>query len=456
MPIFTKGMAAPDSKLPFDFSESDPEGRPFSDFDIPTRADYTRGTLLNGERVRYLSKHLIHPWPLPIPGRSLIFKTAKKQTDPVDTGSIYTPPAEAHCHWMPPEAIARAPGVPPTPELDAKVKDAKLLVREEARLELEDLMGYHKRVIAVGDMALALIAKSPELLLQYATEGAPANSAPALPEKAAPEQTATEPRASEPRAEVLHDVDALKGIFDECQRDVEAAARESKPGPAGPGIDQAARESKPGPAGRGNDQATPALPNAHAGKPRGPRLPYVKAGTLGRLVSLISLGERSATHAAALVTEIMDLKCKNIDEAREVDIKSRFFEHRAVAVIKNKLCAIDHEFEDLGFGGWMPFRYIDQWLQFVSLERKLMAANNLICPKGPNHWRRFIEETPEVETDEDEGPHGAAKLPKSWGLQKKNQAVESLTGVYQLAREKSGRSAQLLQEFEARFGRKPR
>ena len=106
----------------------------------------------------------------------------------------------------------------------------------------------------------------------------------------------------------------------------------------------------------------------------------MKAGTLGRLVSLISLGERSATHAAALVTEIMDLKCKNIDEAREVDIKSRFFEHRAVAVIKNKLCAIDHEFEDLGFGGWMPFRYIDQWLQFVSLERKLMAANNLICP----------------------------------------------------------------------------
>ena len=122
-------MAAPDSKLPFDFSESDPEGRPFSDFDIPTRADYMRGTLLNGERVRYLSKHLIHPWPLPIPGRSLILKTAKKQTDPADTGSIYTPPAEAHCHWMPPEAIARAPGVPPTPELDAKVKDAKLLVR---------------------------------------------------------------------------------------------------------------------------------------------------------------------------------------------------------------------------------------------------------------------------------------------------------------------------------------
>ncbi len=78
-------------------------------------------------------------------------------------------------------------------------------------------------------MDLALIAESPELLLQYATEGAPADSAPALPEKAAPEQTPTEPRASEPRADVLHDVDALKGIFDECQRDVEAAARESSP-----------------------------------------------------------------------------------------------------------------------------------------------------------------------------------------------------------------------------------
>ncbi len=448
-------MAAPDSKLPFDFSESDPEGRPFSDFDIPTRADYTRGTLLNGERVRYLSKHLIHPWPLPIPGRSLIFKTAKKQTDPADTGSIYTPPAEAHCHWMPPEAIARAPGVPPTPELDAKVKDAKLLLQLEVKAGLDECEAYHRSAMQLGREAMDLVRGDPELLLQYAMEGAPANSAPP---KAAPEPQG-EPQENEPRAprtapeDVRHDLKKLRVGLDEigsqlaqskAARAAEAAACESEPAPEE--HDQASHESKPGPEGRGNDQA----------KPRGPRLSFVKAGTLARLMGLMTLGQRSSIHLPKVLAQKLEVGSANIDEAREVDIKSRFFEHRAVAVIKNKLCAIDHEFEDLGFGGWMPFRYIDQWLQFVSLERKLMAANNLICPKGPNHWRRFIEETPEVETDEDEGPHGAAKLPKSWGLQKKNQAVESLTGVYQLAREKSGRSAKLLQEFEARFGRKPR
>ncbi|KAA0215949.1 hypothetical protein EDM80_04820, partial [bacterium] len=114
------------------------------------------------------------------------------------------------------------------------------------------------------------------------------------------------------------------------------------------------------------------------------------------LIALIRGGRQASERLQVLTLERRRVAYLCIESAAEVDLKTRFIEDRATAITRGTLLALDKAFLDLGFGGWMPFRYPDQFLMMTSLMEKLFAANGLITPKGANHWRRFIEDTPEV------------------------------------------------------------
>jgi len=60
---------------------------------------------------------------------------------------------------------------------------------------------------------------------------------------------------------------------------------------------------------------------------------------------------------------------------------------------------------------------------FGSAMRKLFAANGLITPKGPNHWKKFLEETPEVPIEK-EWPQAPLEMPESWGVRPADKAMK--------------------------------
>jgi hypothetical protein len=172
------------------------------------------------------------------------------------------------------------------------------------------------------------------------------------------------------------------------------------------------------------------------------------ASAYARCLGLVRLAERIGPRLAKMNLDQNVLGKKMINQGRKKNVKEAFLENRAVAILKNSLLHCDELFRDLGFGGWMPFRYADQWLAFTSLMRKLLAANGLITPKGPNHWRDFIENTPEVVEDK-------LRLPKSLGPTKKYAAVESIEEVTKQAKEAANKDPAARKRFDQRFAMGP-
>ena len=44
-------------------------------------------------------------------------------------------------------------------------------------------------------------------------------------------------------------------------------------------------------------------------------------------------------------------------------------------MVASTLLHLDDEFDEVGFGSWMPFRYPDQWLMFVGVMTGLFFMN---------------------------------------------------------------------------------
>ena len=206
------------------------------------------------------------------------------------------------------------------------------------------------------------------------------------------------------------------------------------------------------------DEKPPAAPDdtareGRATKPRLPSFPIPKEfrGSLyGRLMAQISLAVRCAPVAAKLAEKWKKMSRKMLKRAHRSTLKNRFAENRAVGVVKNQLLFLDDAFRDLGFGGWMPFRYCDQWLAFTSLSRKILAANGLITPKGPNHWRKFLEETPEVEEEKE-----PLKLPRSLAPTDKYREISDLEECFRRARDLASRDRAAKNRFDERFAMGP-
>jgi hypothetical protein len=117
---------------------------------------------------------------------------------------------------------------------------------------------------------------------------------------------------------------------------------------------------------------------------------------------------------------------------RKSNRKLEFFGDRAHAIVRGAMLELDHAFLDVGFGGWMPFRFPDQYLIFTSVMRKILAANGLICPKGPNHWMKFIKETPEVPREK-EFPQAPIEMLPSWCVSKKDKEIKTFEELKQVA-----------------------
>jgi hypothetical protein len=134
---------------------------------------------------------------------------------------------------------------------------------------------------------------------------------------------------------------------------------------------------------------------------------------------------RFAQASARSLPNVIERRRKIAAECAEVacrkDIRARFLEDRAHAVVHNTLLHLSEEFRDAGFASFMPFRYPDQWLMFCGVMRRVLAANGLIHAKDPDVYRRLLEETPYVETAPED-----VRTPSSWGLCESAREVGSL------------------------------
>ncbi len=120
----------------------------------------------------------------------------------------------------------------------------------------------------------------------------------------------------------------------------------------------------------------------------------------------------------------------------EIDKRDAFLEDRAVAVVHDLMLYLDDKFADVGFGGWMPFRWPDQWLMFCGLMRKVLAANGLVYAKHAETYRKLLEDddTPEIELppgEITERIERAYKTPQSWSRIPRLQSIATLEELWE-------------------------
>jgi hypothetical protein len=119
----------------------------------------------------------------------------------------------------------------------------------------------------------------------------------------------------------------------------------------------------------------------------------IKNRTTAQATSLIHLGCRMVSSVTEKRTEVFK---RLIKHAMQQDLKEAFYWDRAHAVVATTLLHLDDEFEDVGFGSWMPFRYPDQWLMFCGVMNRVLAANGLVYSNDPEQYRKLLDETDPV------------------------------------------------------------
>ena len=356
----------------------------------------------DGAPLRFPSAVLTEPWPAPIPGKSMSEARARKQDAPPDCGSIYTP----------------EPGSIPVNGVPCRVPERADESLEAARARcIADItaMAYDKqthvvneltRIFDIGARAAQTLEAHPELVYE---------ETPQPPKEAAPK------REARTRAKQEENLEALA---DKAQRTLDSALEAlNEP-------EEEQQEEHNGVRRHG----------ASLSEPR-------RASIYAKLKGLMDLSVRVSARLNASIAEQARLGYEMVQHGFKRDLKAEFMENRAVAVVKNTLLHLDDGFRDLGFGGWMPFRYPDQWLMFNSLMRKALAAFGLIVPKGPNVWKKLLEETPEVEEE--------MQMPQSWGPTKKYEALASIEEVLKQAKEKTRLDAAARKRFDERFAMGP-
>lgn len=184
-------------------------------------------------------------------------------------------------------------------------------------------------------------------------------------------------------------------------------------------------------------------------KPRPPRVRSYAARPATRVVNMLALSLQAAKLLVAVSAARAEFVRGLLERASARDKREEFMEDRAVAVVKETLLALDEQFEDVGFGSWMPFRYPDQWLMFCGVMLRVLAANNLIHAKDPDVYRRLLQETPSVIQDWRIAGFKTGRqadvagfkprwhdvnekiTPKSWGLAGSTRETESLARLFE-------------------------
>jgi hypothetical protein len=113
----------------------------------------------------------------------------------------------------------------------------------------------------------------------------------------------------------------------------------------------------------------------------------------------VAMAERGSKILVTVSAARAEVAHKLIDQATKLDVRKEFMEDRAVAVVNGLLLHLDEEWQELGFGAWMPFRWPDQWLSFCGVLRRVLAANGLIHARYADTYRKLLDETPPVELD---------------------------------------------------------
>jgi hypothetical protein len=141
--------------------------------------------------------------------------------------------------------------------------------------------------------------------------------------------------------------------------------------------------------------------------PREPRVPNIKFSP----ALLLTLALRAAKDLPDLSEKLRDLEAKLLPAEAELKLKQEFYLDRAVSIVTDTLNSMDEKFGKLGFGHWMPFRYIDQWLMFTGILNRVLAAHGLIPSGNAAIYRKLLDETDPISPAcADAGP------PKSYGL----------------------------------------
>jgi hypothetical protein len=109
------------------------------------------------------------------------------------------------------------------------------------------------------------------------------------------------------------------------------------------------------------------------------------------------LATRGAALLAKVAREREKVLIEMVDLAFKLNDKEAFLENRAIGVVFGTLLHLDEQFQQLGFGSWMPFRFPDQWLAFCGVLRRVLAANGLIHSEHADTYRKLLDETPPVE-----------------------------------------------------------
>jgi len=135
----------------------------------------------------------------------------------------------------------------------------------------------------------------------------------------------------------------------------------------------------------------------------------IKNGDLGRKRKITRADTRGITrkHATSMVytgarmmTFAVDKRAecalKLVEMTKKQDLKEAFMWDRAHAVVAATLLHLDEEFQEVGFGSWMPFRYPDQWLMFCGIMKRVLAANGLIYAEHADTYRRLLDDAEPV------------------------------------------------------------
>lgn len=328
----------------------------------------------DGTQPRFLSKGVTGAWQRPIPGPSLHEATAARQMKsgdlPADLGSLY----------MPQRGVI-APEIAPCRSMRGDSEQERLFDEEMARQaaadevrDLDETRGYLRATMALGRDAIDELARR----IRSGDESALEATQREAKEREAKERAPQAPSPQTP-AELREHAKELAAASEAI---VERAEK---------------RESAP----------------------RGAKLGKLANNELIRLVT----GGKTAAVALSKAAPMRTAAVRKLCEAHKLaNRKQEFLENRAHAVVMGAFLELERAFIDLGFGAWMPFRHCDQWLMFTSAMRKVLAANGLISPQGPNHWKKFLSETPEVPREQ-EWPQAKPEMFKSWSLLERNKAM---------------------------------
>ncbi len=414
----------------------------------------------------FISRAICKPWDKPIPGPSLTWRVRDKQMRdrswPEDTGSLHMPPRE-----FAEPAIADCLNIKPEDHQERMF--AEEVQKAAALAELEDLdisRGNLRKSIELGNLATDMLLERlkedeqkgsgsrsvPDPLLRAAAESPVASGSRPMSENAEPNETPetnAEPDLGSPEEGTGTGTDRSQSPFPDgrvFEMPRLRARREQKGSGSRSVPDPLLRDNAPPVSIKKQSPPTPAELAAGSAQlghemddiiERGSTKSDKRAAMADLSVRDLQAIAQRGNQCAWMLARVAVLRRKAADNLVQACLrasrKMEFYSSRAHGIIVQSFLAIEDVFRHAGFGGWMPFRYADQWLAFTDVMRKICAANGLISPCGPNHWARFIEETPNVPIEK-EFPQAPLQMPEGIGATKKYREIADFDELVARAR----------------------